>query len=81
MWRISNDTSETWQLMSDSVNKPVAARKEIVKSPCIGVCALDDNDVCIGCFRSAKEIGDWGRVDNEGKRAILKNVTRRMADS
>lgn len=67
--------------MSDSVNKAAAARKDIVHSPCISVCALDENDVCIGCFRSAREIGDWGRVDNEGKRAILKNVARRMAES
>lgn len=56
-------------------------KKEIVLSPCISICALDENDVCIGCFRSAKEIGDWGRVDNDGKRAILKNVARRMAEN
>lgn len=67
--------------MSDSVSKKAVSRKDIVLSPCISVCALDENDVCIGCFRSAKEIGDWGRVDNDGKRAILKNVARRMAES
>lgn len=69
--------------MNDSVNKAVvatAAKKDVVLSPCISVCALDENDVCIGCFRSAREIGDWGRVDNEGKRAILKNVAKRMAE-
>ena len=67
--------------MSDSVSKGPASRKEIVASPCISICALDENDICIGCFRSAREIGDWGRVDNEGKRAILKNVARRMSES
>ena len=67
--------------MKDLVNKPAATKKDFVKSPCISVCALDDNDVCIGCFRSAEEIGAWGRVDSEGKRAILKNVARRMAES
>ncbi|MDX1692357.1 MAG: DUF1289 domain-containing protein [Ketobacteraceae bacterium] len=67
--------------MSDSLNKGSSARKDIVMSPCISVCALDENDICIGCFRSAKEIGDWGRVDNDGKRNILKNVARRMSAS
>jgi len=27
-----------------------------VKSPCINVCELDDNNVCIGCNRSIEEI-------------------------
>ena len=30
-----------------------------VKSPCISVCALDEEDICMGCFRSLREISDW----------------------
>jgi len=26
------------------------------KSPCIGVCKLDENKICIGCKRTIKEI-------------------------
>lgn len=55
--------------------------KEIVHSPCVGVCALDDDDVCIGCLRSGQEITQWGYVDNAGKRAILKKVEQRMLES
>ena len=61
--------------MSNEVKK----KEDVVMSPCIGVCALDDDDVCIGCWRTGREITDWGRVDNEGKRAILKNVEARQA--
>lgn len=25
-------------------------------SPCIGVCKLDDNNICIGCKRTIEEI-------------------------
>lgn len=50
-------------------------------SPCIGVCALDADDICIGCWRSGREITEWGRVDNEAKRAILRNVARRQQAS
>ncbi len=57
------------------------AKKEIVLSPCVGVCALDGDDVCIGCFRSGQEISRWGYLDNEGKRDILRNVAERMKNS
>lgn len=42
-----------------------------IKSPCISVCALDDNDVCIGCWRSADEIGRWRDLSDEQKREVL----------
>ncbi|MGB3621993.1 DUF1289 domain-containing protein [Ketobacter sp. MCCC 1A13808] len=57
------------------------AKKDVVMSPCVGVCALDDDDVCIGCFRSGQEITRWGYVDNEGKRDILRKVEERMLKS
>ena len=58
------------------MNKP--AKEGVVLSPCVGVCALDDEDICIGCWRSGEEITRWGYVDNDGKRAILKNVEQRL---
>ncbi|MNZ49993.1 hypothetical protein D3C78_677730 [compost metagenome] len=42
-----------------------------VASPCVHVCALDDNDLCLGCQRSADEITRWGRMDNTERRAVL----------
>lgn len=47
------------------------------QSPCISVCALDDNNVCIGCFRSAEEITDWFLADAGGKREILRRAGER----
>jgi predicted Fe-S protein YdhL (DUF1289 family) len=43
-----------------------------VKSPCISVCALNDDGVCIGCWRSVDEIAGWSDLSNEEKRAVLK---------
>jgi len=61
-----------------AVNKKDDVDKEaIVISPCCGVCALDDDDICIGCLRSGIEITQWGREDADGKRAILHNVEER----
>lgn len=49
----------------------------MVKSPCVAVCALDENDVCIGCYRTGDEIMNWGTMDNIEKEKVLKNVQER----
>ena len=48
-----------------------------VASPCVHVCALDDEDICIGCQRSAGEISRWGRMDNRERRAVLARCLER----
>lgn len=30
-----------------------------VLSPCIGICQLDEQGLCVGCLRSSDEIGRW----------------------
>ncbi len=42
-----------------------------VKSPCIAVCALDEEDICMGCFRSLREISDWADMDNARRREVI----------
>jgi predicted Fe-S protein YdhL (DUF1289 family) len=32
---------------------------EAIKSPCVRMCTLDDDDICIGCGRSLEEIKQW----------------------
>ncbi len=48
------------------------------RSPCISVCVLDDNDICVGCYRSAEEVSDWFLASNEEKRAILERARERL---
>ena len=47
-------------------------------SPCISVCVLDTNDICMGCYRSATEVTDWFMASAEEKREILKLAHKRM---
>ena len=47
------------------------------ESPCISICALDENDICMGCYRSAQEITDWFMASDEEKRQILVRVRER----
>ena len=43
-----------------------------VESPCIRNCTLDDDDICLGCFRSLDEICAWGGASNEQRREMLE---------
>ena len=33
-----------------------------IPSPCTGICKLDENDICLGCFRSRGEIARWTQM-------------------
>ncbi|UVM22994.1 DUF1289 domain-containing protein [Pseudomonas wadenswilerensis] len=46
--------------------------ERLVASPCVQICALDDDDICTGCQRTAAEITRWGRMDNIERRQVLK---------
>ncbi|MBZ2168211.1 MULTISPECIES: DUF1289 domain-containing protein [Marinobacter] len=48
-----------------------------VRSPCVSVCALDENDVCIGCQRTGDEILRWTQMTNEERRDVLREVAIR----
>ncbi len=51
---------------------------EFIPSPCISVCLLDKNDVCVGCYRTADEITEWMGCDNDKKREILAKCQERF---
>ncbi|HCT40347.1 MAG TPA: DUF1289 domain-containing protein [Moraxellaceae bacterium] len=46
-------------------------------SPCIGWCRLDDDNMCLGCFRIIDEIRGWGLMTREEQRRILESVAER----
>lgn len=56
-----------------AVNKPS-------KSPCVRNCCLDNNDICLGCFRSLEEIRQWSQADEAIRQYFLMNATRREED-
>ena len=47
------------------------------QSPCISICTLDENDVCMGCLRTLDEIVDWTMLSDDEKRSVLANVAER----
>ncbi|MDC8757767.1 DUF1289 domain-containing protein [Janthinobacterium fluminis] len=47
-------------------------------SPCISLCKMDqDTGLCQGCLRTIDEIIQWGRADDDFKRAVWADIKRR----
>jgi len=46
-------------------------------TPCIRNCYLNDDDICLGCFRSLDEITQWSCADNHQRLAILQAARQR----
>lgn len=46
-------------------------------SPCIRQCCLNEQDICLGCFRSLDEILAWGHADPAQKQRILEQAAER----
>ncbi|WP_285423305.1 MULTISPECIES: DUF1289 domain-containing protein [unclassified Pseudomonas] len=48
------------------------------KNPCISICKFDD-DICIGCGRSKREIKSWKKMDKDERRAVLAESVARLS--
>lgn len=47
------------------------------KNPCISLCKFDD-DICLGCGRSKREIKAWKKMDKDEKRSVLAESAMRL---
>jgi predicted Fe-S protein YdhL (DUF1289 family) len=48
-----------------------------VASPCVDICRLDAQGLCVGCRRTLEEIAEWSRASEARRREILRNVAER----
>ncbi|VVN39316.1 hypothetical protein PS645_05303 [Pseudomonas fluorescens] len=48
------------------------------KDPCISVCKFTDEQICIGCGRSKREIKAWKKLDKSDKRTVLAEAAMRL---
>jgi predicted Fe-S protein YdhL (DUF1289 family) len=48
-------------------------------SPCIGLCRLDEDDLCEGCGRTLGEIAEWSAASPERQQAIVDAAIRRKS--
>jgi predicted Fe-S protein YdhL (DUF1289 family) len=56
---------------------PPPASLPRVESPCVNVCTLDAQKVCIGCGRTIEEIAVWSRLGDDERRAVCQQAASR----
>jgi predicted Fe-S protein YdhL (DUF1289 family) len=52
---------------------------EITSTPCISVCQIDfATGFCIGCGRTAREIGEWVAMSEPERLALMATLPKRF---
>ena len=55
-----------------------AAPPRPITTPCVKVCVVDgESGLCLGCFRTLKEIAQWSRLDEAERMAITAGLAAR----
>ena len=54
--------------MANDNNKKI---KQTCQSPCVRNCCLDDDDMCLGCFRYIQEITSWQSFSEQKKQQVI----------
>jgi predicted Fe-S protein YdhL (DUF1289 family) len=67
-------------MKSQQQHQLIASTQDQLSSPCVKNCCLDDNDICLGCFRSLEEIRKWRQVDDDTRHCFLINAQCRKKD-
>lgn len=47
------------------------------KNPCISLCKFDE-EICLGCGRSKREIKSWKKMEKDEKRSVLAKSALRL---
>jgi len=67
-----NSSASTSNLPSGSeTSSPYGAS---VGSPCVDICELDSDFVCVGCGRTIDEVLKWPEYTDEQKKAVLDRI-------
>ncbi|MBB1486642.1 DUF1289 domain-containing protein [Oceanospirillum sediminis] len=54
-----------------------AESRNRISSPCVSICALNDEGFCIGCYRDGNEIRLWNTYTEAQKQQVLNSCQRR----
>jgi len=65
--------------MNVNSNNDFLNRDERPLSPCILICTLDDNKVCLGCGRSLQQISAWALMSKDEQWAVIDELSAREA--
>lgn len=50
-----------------------------MESPCVACCRLNEDKICVGCYRHMDEIVDWRKKTPQEYQQISLNIQKRKA--
>jgi len=59
---------------SPSVDAVASPSSSKASSPCVDICKLDSDFVCIGCGRTIDEVLKWPEYTDEQKQEVLDRI-------
>ena len=48
-----------------------------IESPCVRNCCLNEEDICLGCYRSLEEILQWSKFSSAQLRCVKERIEYR----
>lgn len=48
-----------------------------IETPCVQICVIDDDGLCVGCARTLDEIAGWGTFSSEQRHAVMSALSAR----
>ena len=57
-----------------SLNLHVMSWPPPVLTPCIGICTIDAEGLCVGCHRTLAEIAAWGSLGDDTRLRLMDEV-------
>lgn len=62
------------------MNSPPTAPPRPIPTPCVKVCIVDgESGLCLGCFRTLKEIAAWAKFPADTRDQIMEALPGRKA--
>lgn len=51
---------------------------KLIPNPCKSICKLNDNNICIGCYRTKEEVAEWPKLTNEQRFVIITRINKNI---
>ena len=53
------------------------AKTDLIESPCVRNCCLNEEDICLGCYRSLEEILQWSKLSSVQLQCVKERIESR----
>lgn len=48
-----------------------------IPSPCVSICSMNRDELCIGCYRTSREIREWLLMEDDERLDVIEKAHER----